>query len=67
MPFVDCFAYCGIGMNKCKNKYCSANPNYTAPKPRVKPKGGPGAPCHTTRSKIRKDDGRGYTYWQFED
>lgn len=63
----DCYAMCGVSNMKCKNKYCSANPNYSRPKPKVKPKGGPGAPCHTTRSKIRKDDGRGYSYWQFEE
>ena len=65
--YIDCYALCGVGNNKCKNKYCSANPNYSAPRPKVKTKGGPGKPCHTTRSKIRKDDGRGYTYWQIED
>ena len=67
MPFNDCMQTCGIGMNKCRNKYCSANPNYSKPVPRTKPKGGAGRPCHTTRSKIRKDDGRGFASWQFQD
>jgi len=66
MPYADCEAWCGIGMNKCKNKYCSANPHYIKPTPKQKLKGGPGKPPHTTRSRIRKDDGRGWQFFEFE-
>lgn len=62
MAYGDCLRWCGVGAYKCKNIHCSANPNFTPPKHKVKPKQGPGKPARTTRSKIRKDDGKGYVF-----
>lgn len=50
----DCYATCGVGNNKCKNKYCSANPNYSAPVPKQKAKQGPGKPCKKKQASIPK-------------
>lgn len=58
--FIDCYNTCGVTNSKCKNRYCSANPNYTPPKVKEKPKGGPGKPSNSPRSKIKKDNGYGY-------
>lgn len=50
----DCYATCGVGNNKCKNKYCSANPNYSAPVPKQKAKQGAGKPCKKKQASIPK-------------
>lgn len=50
----DCYNTCGVANNKCKNKYCSANPNYSAPVPKQKPKQGAGHPTHRKRASIPK-------------
>lgn len=61
MAYFDCMGTCGVNPFKCKNHYCSGNPNYTPPKKKNKPKQGSGNhPVRSTRAKIRKDDGRGY-------
>jgi len=48
----DCYKTCGVANEKCKNHYCSANPHYTPPVAKEKPKGGPGHAPKTIRSKI---------------
>lgn len=52
--YIDCYSTCGVANNKCRNKYCSANPKYVAPTPRVKEKQGPGKPTHSKRASIPK-------------
>ena len=56
----DCYSMCGVTNNKCKNKYCSANPNYVAPTPKQKVKQGAGKPTHKKRASIPK-----YNYSMF--
>lgn len=63
--FTDCYSYCGVHNNQCKNTHCSANPHYSAPARKVKPKGGPGAPCKKFRVNIKKGSGR-KMYFQFD-
>lgn len=65
MAYFDCMGTCGVSPFKCKNHYCSGNPRYTPPKRKVKPKQGSGNhPVRSIRAKIRKDDGRGYNFFE---
>ena len=54
--YIDCYNTCGVSNNKCKNKYCSANPNYVAPVAKPKAKQGAGKPTHKKRASIPKYD-----------
>ena len=53
----DCYATCGVGNNKCKNKYCSAHPDYVPATPKAKEKQGAGKPTHRKRASIPKYNG----------
>lgn len=64
--FTDCHSFCGVTNSACKNKYCSANPHYSKPRPKVKPKGGPGAPCKKFRINLKKANGRKNMFFQFD-
>jgi hypothetical protein len=59
----DCYSTCGIANNKCKNKYCSANPNYSAPVAKTKEKQGSGKPTHRKRASIPKYDHLMFSYF----
>ena len=59
----DCYSMCGVDHSKCKNKYCSANLNYSPPVVKQKVKQGAGKPTHSKRASIPKYNPSMFNYF----